>query len=78
MPRRPPRLPPLLAEFDDEERDAAVGRMTVEVADDTAAAGPSDCEHHSEPDQHARVKAGKNRGNDDRCRSSQRRALLGT
>ncbi len=24
MPRRPPRLPPLLAEFDDEERDAVV------------------------------------------------------
>lgn len=25
MPRRPPRLPPLLAEFDDEERDAVLG-----------------------------------------------------
>lgn len=24
MPRRPPRLPPLLAEFDDEERDAVL------------------------------------------------------
>ncbi len=24
MPRRPPRLPPLLAEFDDEERDAVI------------------------------------------------------
>ena len=24
MPRRPPRLPPLLAEFDDDERDAVL------------------------------------------------------
>ena len=24
MPRRPPRLPPLLAEFDDEEREAVL------------------------------------------------------
>jgi hypothetical protein len=24
MPRRPPRLPPLLADFDDDERDAVL------------------------------------------------------
>ena len=31
MPRRPPRLPPLMAEFDDDERDAvlAVNRPSI-------------------------------------------------
>lgn len=40
MPRRPPRLPPLLAEFDDDERDAvlAVNRAFYRAFNDRDAA----------------------------------------
>ena len=66
MPRRPPRLPPLMAEFDDEEREAvlaanrafyrAFAERDVEAMDQIwAASGAVVCLHPGQAPLHGRA-----------------------
>ena len=73
MPRRPPRLPPLLAEFDDEEREAvlaanrafyrAFAERDVDAMDQIwAPTGAVVCLHPGQPPLHGRAEIMAGRG----------------